>query len=170
KLGHHLLVQPDVHAGGIVGVAGVAELLGKLLARRETGVDVERLHQVDDGVLPVELLSLGGDRLVEDGSDVDRLCRRRRGCCGTAAGRRTARRCRAGLAAEDRVHDRSENTHASLPMNLKMPWRFVALLWVAGSALARGRKLTLLHTQQGCQCDNHRSLSKTMAAFGSTMP
>src|SRR5262245_26960878 len=35
ELGHHLLVQPDVHAGGIVGVAGVAELLGKFLARRE---------------------------------------------------------------------------------------------------------------------------------------
>src|SRR5258708_2126882 len=45
ELGHHLLVQPDVHAGGVVGVAGVAQLLGEFLARRETGIDVERLHE-----------------------------------------------------------------------------------------------------------------------------
>src|SRR5690242_2811370 len=139
ELAHHLLVQPDVHAGGIIGVAGVAELLGKLLARREAGVDVERLHQVDDGVLPVELLALGGDGLVEDGSDIDRLRRRGRGC-GAAAGRRTARRCRASLA-EDRVHDRSENTHRSLPINLKMPWGFVALSWFSGSTLAGGSQI-----------------------------
>src|SRR6202022_4998940 len=47
ELGHHLLVQPDIHAGGIVGVAGIAEFLGELLARGKAGVDVERLHQVD---------------------------------------------------------------------------------------------------------------------------
>src|SRR5262249_52775602 len=32
-----------------------------------------------------------------------------------------------------------------------------------------GRDLTLLHGQRGCQCDNHRSLSETMAAIGSTL-
>src|SRR5262249_40670959 len=29
---------------------------------------------------------------------------------------------RTGLAAEDRVHDRSENTHRLLPIYLQMPW------------------------------------------------
>ena len=48
ELRHHLLVQPDIHARGIIGVAGIAELLGKLLPRGKTGIDVERLHQVDD--------------------------------------------------------------------------------------------------------------------------
>src|SRR5262245_31495522 len=174
ELGHHLLVQPDVHAGGIIGVAGVAELLGKLLARREAGVEVESLHQIDDGVLPVQLLLLGRDRLVEDGSDVDCLRRGCRGSCGRAAGcgatcSRATRRRGAGLAAEDRIHDRPENTHASLPINLKMPWRFVALSWLTGSTWAGARCATLLHRQLGCQCDNHRSLSKTSPAIGSTL-
>jgi hypothetical protein len=31
KLDHDLLVQPDVHGGGIIAVAGVTELLRKLL-------------------------------------------------------------------------------------------------------------------------------------------
>ncbi len=35
ELGHHLLVQPDIHARGIVGVAGIAELLGEFFARGE---------------------------------------------------------------------------------------------------------------------------------------
>src|SRR5689334_397649 len=43
ELGHHLLVQPDVHARGVVGVTAIAELLGQLLARSEAGIDVERL-------------------------------------------------------------------------------------------------------------------------------
>jgi hypothetical protein len=36
EFGHHLLVQPDVHAGGIIAVAGVAEFLGKFFARGKT--------------------------------------------------------------------------------------------------------------------------------------
>src|SRR2546423_14812963 len=31
ELRHHLLVQPDVHARGIIAVAGIAELLGEIL-------------------------------------------------------------------------------------------------------------------------------------------
>src|SRR4029453_19115516 len=126
---------------------GVAELLGKLLACRKAGVDVESLHQIDDGVLPVQLLLLGRDRLVEDGIDVDCLRRGCRGSCGRAAGCRATCRRRTGFAAEDCVHDRSENTHASLPINLKMPWRLVALSWLTGSTWAGGRCATLLHRQ-----------------------
>src|SRR5882672_2907522 len=38
ELGHHLLVQPDVHTGGIIAVAGIAEFLGQLLARGKAGI------------------------------------------------------------------------------------------------------------------------------------
>src|SRR5438105_961400 len=131
-LAHHLLVQPDVHAGGIIGVAGVAELLGELLAGRKAGIDVERLHQVDDGVFPIELLPFGSNRLVEDGSDVDGLRRCRTGRCGRAAGLRAACGCGASLAAEDRAHDASQNTIRSLPTNWKMPWSYVAHSFPAG--------------------------------------
>ena len=42
-------------------VAGVAELLGQLLARAEAAVELEQLHQIDDRFAPVELfLVLGG--------------------------------------------------------------------------------------------------------------
>src|ERR1700681_26058 len=71
KLDHDLLLQPDVHGGGIIAVAGVAELLRELLARGEAGIDIERLHQVDDRGAPFQLFALGGNRLVEDGRDVD---------------------------------------------------------------------------------------------------
>ena len=40
ELLHHLLVQPDVHRRRIVHVAGVAELLGELLARAEAAVEI----------------------------------------------------------------------------------------------------------------------------------
>jgi len=127
ELGHHLLVQPDVHAGRIVGVAGVAELLGELLARGEAGVDIERLHQVDDRGPPLQLLPLRGDRLVEDGRHID--CRpggsRRRGgrrrCAagGSRARGRSASGRGARAAAEDRAHDFSEYAHRSLPKELR---------------------------------------------------
>jgi hypothetical protein len=127
-------MQPDIHAGGIVGVAGVAELLGELLARRDAGIDVERLHQVDDRGAPCQLFFLAGNRLVEDGRDIDGLRRRSRCCRGrsraagwgsrTACGRRTAcRRCR-GRGAEDRAHNFAENTHRFLPVNQKKCERF----------------------------------------------
>src|SRR6516165_5525098 len=35
QFGHHLFVQPNIHGCGIVSVAGVAELLGKLLTRAQ---------------------------------------------------------------------------------------------------------------------------------------
>ena len=65
-------MQPDVHGRGIVGVAGVTEFGRQFLARGEAGVDIERLHQVDDRGAPFQLFALGGDRLVEDGGDIDR--------------------------------------------------------------------------------------------------
>jgi hypothetical protein len=121
KLGHHLLVQPDVHAGGIIAVAGVTEFLGKLLAGAEAGIDVKRLHQIDDRGAPCQLFTLGGSRLVHDGCDIDGLCRRRRSRRRSSARGRTAS-CRRsfGLGTEDRTHDFPENTHCLLPVNLKI--------------------------------------------------
>src|SRR5581483_10479714 len=87
KLRHHLLVQPDVHGGGIIGVAGISQLLRQILARGEAGIDVERFHQVDDRGAPRQFLVLGSDRLVEDRCDIDGLrgrsgCRRRSAASG----------------------------------------------------------------------------------------
>src|ERR1700761_7491175 len=57
ELGHHLLVQPDVHAGGIVGVAGVAEFFRQFLACGKTGIDIERFHQINDRGAPLQLFA-----------------------------------------------------------------------------------------------------------------
>jgi hypothetical protein len=54
---------------GIVGVAGIAELL----ADAEAGIDIERLHQIDDRGSPFQLLLFGGDRLIQDGGNVHGL-------------------------------------------------------------------------------------------------
>jgi hypothetical protein len=64
-------VKPDVHARGIVGIAGVTKLLCKFFAGRKTGVDIERLHQIDDRGAPFQLFLLGGNRLVQDWRDID---------------------------------------------------------------------------------------------------
>src|SRR5262249_9647112 len=64
ELGHDLLVQPDVHFRRAVERALVAKLLRQLLARAETAVEVEQLHQVDDRLFPVQFFTLAvGDLL-----------------------------------------------------------------------------------------------------------
>src|SRR4051794_4642471 len=126
ELGHHLLVQPDVHARGIIAVAGIAQFLCEVLARTEAGINIERLHQIDNRGSPFQPFLLRGHRLVQNRCDVDGLPGRSR--------RRAARGCAAagwsggGLATEDRAHDFSENTHRSLPMDMKMAWRVLAAL------------------------------------------
>ena len=57
-LSDHHLVKPDVHGGGIAGVTGIVKIFGKFLARRETAVHADKLHQIDDGFAPVELLGI----------------------------------------------------------------------------------------------------------------
>src|SRR5215204_2867814 len=127
KLGHDLLVQPDVHGCGVVRVAGVAQLLGEVLARGEAAVEIEQLHQVDDRAAPIELLLVFRGALRQHGLDVDlrdrRIRRRgrwfRRRCTGGGAWRRrcgrTCRRCLFGFRrTEDRVLDLSEDAHGVL--------------------------------------------------------
>src|SRR4051794_14503066 len=122
ELARHLLVQPDIHAGRVVGVTAVAELLGEFLAGRQARIDIERLHQVDDRGAPFQLLVLGFRGLVDDRGHIDVLRRSTRG--------RRSRRWRAatrggaaagwrglGRMAENRAHDLSENAHQWLLMD-----------------------------------------------------
>jgi len=44
KFDHDLLVQPDIHGSRIVCVAGIVQFFCKLLARRETAVEFEKLQ------------------------------------------------------------------------------------------------------------------------------
>ena len=141
SLVHDRLVQPDVHRGAVVGVAGIAQLVGEIGARLQAAVEIEQLHQVDDRGLPVQLLRVLGCHLGQDGGHVDRRRRsgrgdrrggrgRRRdavrdssGGDGTRRGRGTGcavgggigggrlRRRGRGRMAEDLGHDRAENAH-----------------------------------------------------------
>src|SRR3954471_1013742 len=70
ELGHDLPVQPEVHLGGAIEGAGVAELLRQLLARTEAAVQFQQLHQIDDRLSPVEVFSLIVVQPLENGLDV----------------------------------------------------------------------------------------------------
>src|SRR5262249_41484457 len=75
---HDLLVQPDVDCSSIVFVAGVVQFFCKLLARRETAVELEKLHEINDRPSPLELFLVLTGELRQDVLDVDRRLRRRR--------------------------------------------------------------------------------------------
>ncbi len=69
--------------GRVMRVAGVVKVFGQLLARGEAAVHPDELHQIDDGVMPVELLMMLGGQPIEHGLDVHLgQARSRRGCCG----------------------------------------------------------------------------------------
>ena len=85
----------------IVCVTAIAEFGSKLFARREAQVEIEKLHQIDNRLLPVELFLVVGRELGEDGGDIDscrgrcaRRGRRLRGCGWRRASGRCARRGR----------------------------------------------------------------------------
>jgi hypothetical protein len=68
---HHLLVQPDVHGGGIAGIPGVVQFLRQFLAGLQAGIDVQQLKQVDDRGAPVQRLPGLGGFGIENGLDID---------------------------------------------------------------------------------------------------
>jgi hypothetical protein len=89
ELGHDLPVQPEIHLGGAIEGAGIAEFLCQLLARAEAAVQFQQLYQIDDRLSPVEIFFLIVVQPLENGLDVlprDRFCRRcargRAGRCG----------------------------------------------------------------------------------------
>ena len=64
KYHHDLFVKPDIHRGGIIGIAIVVKLLCEFLTRKETAVDgksfirsTTECLQSSFGVSPIELLS-----------------------------------------------------------------------------------------------------------------
>src|SRR5258705_8437504 len=118
QFGHHLLVQPNIHAGGVAGITGVAEFHGKLLASAQAGVNVERFHQIDNRRSPLQLFLLVSDGLIENRCDIDGLCRRRSriaaATCRSSRGRGGARG-RLRLGTEDCAHDLAKNAHVLLP-------------------------------------------------------
>jgi len=67
---HDLLVQPNVHRRRIFRAPGVVELGGKLLARGEAAVELEKLPQIDDRLSPIEILGGGFGEFVHDRGDV----------------------------------------------------------------------------------------------------
>jgi hypothetical protein len=71
ELLHHLLVQPDIHRRRIVRVTAIVQFGSKLFARREARVEIEKLHEIDNRLLPVELFLVVGRELGEDGGDID---------------------------------------------------------------------------------------------------
>lgn len=48
KFSQHFLVQPHIHGGRIVGVAGVMQFSRELFARSETAVHADEFHQIND--------------------------------------------------------------------------------------------------------------------------
>ncbi len=138
QLVHHLLVQPDVHGRGIALVAGVVQLVGQVLARLQAAVDVQQLHQVDDGGAPVELLAVLRRHAIEHLLDVDAVhgggCLLRRARCawllrrggGDRGGSRRAGRLGSGAAAmEDLAENIAEDAHVfSLRTGAELPPRW----------------------------------------------
>src|SRR3569623_1126169 len=125
QLGDHRLVQRDILLCGAIGAGMDVQLLGKLLARAEAGVEIEQAEQVDDRGLVVAASTLHVGHRGEYRADIDllrrgrgRRGRRRRGGLGRSRGWR-ARRGRA-LVVEDLVHDAAEDAHVVAPMKSRM--------------------------------------------------
>ena len=48
-------------------------LAGALLARPQAAVHAYELHQINDGMLPIEFLWIFRSQIIENGGDIDRL-------------------------------------------------------------------------------------------------
>src|ERR1700712_677896 len=72
KLADDLLVEPDVHRGRPVLLANIAQLVRELLAGSEAAVEIKQLHQVDDGMLPIERHRVPGGHATQYSINIDR--------------------------------------------------------------------------------------------------
>jgi hypothetical protein len=61
-------VKLDVHERGVVGIAGVVKLFRKLLASVQTGIDIQRLHQINDRCTPFKFFLLAATALSKIGA------------------------------------------------------------------------------------------------------
>src|SRR5262245_40306887 len=120
ELEHNLPMQPDVHRPRAVERAGIAELLGQLLAGSEAAVELEQLHQVDNRFIPVEVFVLLVRDLRDHRLDLGPGYRLAGLCAGSE---RRRRRCAHGLyragrllrAPENGRRYVSENAHQTPP-------------------------------------------------------
>src|SRR5215475_6872295 len=72
ELLQHGLVQPHVHVCRVAHlVSRAAELGRKRLARRKAAVETQKLQQIHDRDLPIELLGIGGGEFFELTHDID---------------------------------------------------------------------------------------------------
>ena len=72
EIHHDLLMKPNVHRGRVTRITAVMKFLCEFLARSKTAVQGKKLHEIDDGVLPIELLRCIIVQGVEHSGDVDR--------------------------------------------------------------------------------------------------
>ena len=70
KLDHHLLVQPHMHLYRTLRVALVVQFLRQVFPSGRATVRVKKLHQIDDGGAPLELLLFLFRQAVQDRSHV----------------------------------------------------------------------------------------------------
>src|SRR5439155_19862143 len=116
---HDLLMQPDIHFRRTVERAFVAELLGELLARAQTAVELEELHEIDDRLFPIVRFLLRVGEFLDHGFDFG--ARHRLGCPARRGGARRSRgraRCRGracGTRPKYRRYDISKNAHDHPP-------------------------------------------------------
>ena len=60
-------MQPNVHAGRVVRVAGVIELLREFFSRRQAAIHANQLHEIHDRSAPVELLRIFLRHVIQHG-------------------------------------------------------------------------------------------------------
>ena len=65
EMDHDLLVQPDVHRCRVIEIAAEMQFCGELLAGREATVEADKLHQIDDGRAPIEVLFVARSKIVQ---------------------------------------------------------------------------------------------------------
>ena len=82
ELLHHGLVKGDVLLGRAVGRSVDAEFAREFLARRQTGIEVQQLQEIDDRALVVAAAILHRRHLGEDRTDVDGTAEPPRGRTG----------------------------------------------------------------------------------------
>ena len=66
-------MQPDIHGGGIIHIARIAKLCGKLLTGGQAAIQVQQLHQIHNRGAPIKLLARRG--LAVPAEILERDCR-----------------------------------------------------------------------------------------------
>lgn len=76
---HHLFVQPNVHGGAIIPITVIMQLFREFAPGLEAAIHIDKLHEIDDLMSPIQSLSLALLHACENGFDVNARRRRRSG-------------------------------------------------------------------------------------------